>query len=109
MPDHDVAVEFDGPSHYYHNSTGSSSTSRDASRTKTAKTALRDFFLAKQCAKVVTVPSFAKVKNSPEKRRLYVKEKLAKEAGVTIAKEAGVNWCAPPVFELTMMMPRTIV
>jgi hypothetical protein len=28
LPEHDVAVEFDGPSHYYHNSTDSSSTSR---------------------------------------------------------------------------------
>jgi hypothetical protein len=72
--EYDVAVEFDGPSHYYHNGTDSSSTSRDASMTKTAKTELRDLLLAKQCAKVVTVPwfEFAKVKNSPEKRRLNV-------------------------------------
>jgi hypothetical protein len=87
LPEHDVAVEFDGPTHYYHNSNkDSSSTSRDASMTKTAKTELRDFFLAKQCAKVMTVPyfEFDRVKHSPEKRRLYVKEKLAKEAGGTI-------------------------
>jgi hypothetical protein len=86
LPEYDVAVEFDGPSHYYHNITDSSSTSRDASMTKTAKTELRDLLLAKQCAKVVTVPyfEFDRVLNSPEKRRLYVKEKLAKEAGVTI-------------------------
>ena len=86
LPDFDVAVEFDGPTHYYHNSTDTSSSSRDASMTKTAKTELRDLLLAKQCAKVVTVPyyEFDRVKHSPEKRRLYVKEKLAKEAGVTV-------------------------
>jgi hypothetical protein len=86
LPGYDVAVEFDGPTHYYHTSE-SSSTLRDASTaTRTAKTELRDFFLARRCAKVVTVPwfEFAAVKNSPEKRRLYVKEKLAKEAGVEV-------------------------
>jgi hypothetical protein len=86
LPKHDVAVESDGPSHYYHNSTDSSSSSRDASTTKTAKTELRDLFLAKQCAKVVTVPyfEFDRVMNSPEKRRLYVKEKLARDAGIVV-------------------------
>jgi hypothetical protein len=86
LPDYDVAVEFDGPTHYYHTSE-SSSTLRDASTTtRTAKTELRDFFLARQCAKVVTVPwfEFAAVETSLEKRRLYVKEKLAKEAGVEV-------------------------
>jgi hypothetical protein len=86
LPEYDVAVEFDGPSHYYHNITDSSSTSRDASMMRTAKTELRDIFLAKLCAKVVTVHyyEFDRVRHSPEKLRLYVKEKLAKEAGVTI-------------------------
>jgi hypothetical protein len=86
LPDYDVAVEFDGPTHYY-NTSESSSTLRGASTTtRTAKTELRDFFLAKQCAKVVTVPWFEldKLEGSPEKRRLYVKEKLAKEAGVEV-------------------------
>jgi len=86
LPDYDVAVEFDGPTHYYH-TPESSSTSRNASTTtRTAKTELRDFFLAKLCAKVVTVPyfEFDAVQGSPEKRRLYVKEKLAKEAGVDV-------------------------
>jgi hypothetical protein len=86
LPEHDVAVEFDGPTHYYHTSE-SSSTLRDASTTtRTAKTELRDFFLARQCAKVVTVPyfEFDAVEGSPEKRRLYVKAKLAKEAGVEV-------------------------
>jgi len=75
LPDYDVAVEFDGSTHYYHTSEASS-TSRDASSTmRTAKTELRDFFLARQCAKVVTVPyfEFDAVEGSPEKRRLYVK------------------------------------
>ena len=102
LPDFDVAVEFDGPTHYYHNSTDTSSSSRDASMTKTAKTELRDLLLAKQCAKVVTVPWFEwRRLGTPEKKRLYVKAKLA--------KEAGVKWCAPPGFGLTMMMPRTFV
>jgi hypothetical protein len=86
LPEYDVAVEFDGPTHYYHTSE-SSSTWRDASTTtRTAKTELRDFFLAKQCAKVVTVPwfEFAAVEGSPKKRGLYIKDKLAKEAGVEV-------------------------
>ena len=72
LPDYDVAVEFDSPTHYYHASEYSS-TSRDASTTtRTAKTELRDFFRARQCARVVTVPyfEFDAVKDSPEKRRL---------------------------------------
>jgi hypothetical protein len=86
LPDYDVAVQFNGPTHYYHTSE-SSSTSRDASTTtRTAKTELRDFFLATQCAKVVTVPWFelTELEGSPENWRLYVKEKLAKEAGVEV-------------------------
>jgi G:T-mismatch repair DNA endonuclease (very short patch repair protein) len=44
LPEYDVAVEFDGPTHYYHHTSESSSTSRDASTTtRTAKTELRDF------------------------------------------------------------------
>jgi hypothetical protein len=86
LPEYDVAVEFDGPTHYYHNNTDSSpTTSRDASPTRTAKTELRDLFLAKQCAKVVTVPWFEwRRLNSPEKRKMYVKEKLAAEAGIEL-------------------------
>jgi hypothetical protein len=84
LPEYDVAVEFDGPSHYYHSS--ASSSSRDASKMlRTAKTELRDWLLAKQCAKVVTVPYFAFDEcNTPEKRRAYVREKLAKEAVVEL-------------------------
>jgi hypothetical protein len=84
LPEDDVAVEFDGPSHYYHSS--ASSSSRDTSKMlRTAKTQLRDWLLAKQCAKVVTVPYFLFDEcNTPEKRRVYVREKLAKEAGVKV-------------------------
>jgi hypothetical protein len=47
LPDYDVAVEFDGPTHYY-NTSEFSSTSRGASTTtRTAKTELRDFLLAR--------------------------------------------------------------
>ena len=83
LPEYDVAVEFEGPSHYYHSS--ASSSSRDASRMlRTAKTELRDCLLAKQCAKVVTVPWFEwrDTGSTPERRRAYVREKLAKEAGI---------------------------
>jgi hypothetical protein len=83
LPEHDVAVEFDGPTHYYHNSDFSSL--RDALMTRTAKTELRDLFLAKHCAKVVTVPWFEwNALNSPEARSAYVRKKLAKEAGVDV-------------------------
>jgi hypothetical protein len=85
LPEYDVAVEFDGPSHYYHSS--ASSSSLDASKMlRTAKTELRDCLLAKQCAKVVTVPWFEwrDAGSTPEKRRAYVREKLAKEAGVEV-------------------------
>jgi hypothetical protein len=53
---------------------------------RTAKTELRDWLLAKQCAKVVTVPWFEwrDAGSTPEKRRVYVREKLAKEAGVKV-------------------------
>jgi hypothetical protein len=80
LPEDDVAVEFDGPSHYYHSS--ASSSSRDpSSMLRTAKTELRDWLLAKQCAKVVTVPWFewGDVRSAPEKRRAYVREKLVEE------------------------------
>jgi hypothetical protein len=82
LPEHDVAVEFDGPTHYY--TTGGASSSRDASTTRTAKTELRDVLLAKQCARVVTVPWFEwrDLGKTPEARRAYVKEKLTREAGV---------------------------
>jgi hypothetical protein len=84
LPEYDVAVEFEGPSHYYHSS--ASSSSRDASKmSRTAKTELRDCLLAKQCAKVVTVPWFEwRDAGNTEVRRAYVREKLATEAGVKV-------------------------
>jgi hypothetical protein len=83
LSEHDVAVQFDGPSHYYHNT--DSSSSQDASMTRTAKTELRDLFLAKQCAKVVTVPWLEwRALNTFKTRRAYVKKKLAKGTGVDV-------------------------
>jgi hypothetical protein len=83
LPEYDVAVEFDGPSHYCHSS--ASSSSRDTSMRRTAKTELRDLFLAKQCAKVVTVPWFEwRALNTFEARTAYIKKKLAKEAGIDV-------------------------
>lgn len=65
LPDHDVCVELNGPEHYYR--------CGDGSRALNFRTALRDFFLAKQCAKVVNVPyfEFAEVETSPESRKMY--------------------------------------
>jgi hypothetical protein len=48
LPDHDIAVEFDGPSHYY--SRGNFSPGGgDSTTTKNAKTELRDLFLDQRC------------------------------------------------------------
>ena len=82
LPEHDMCVEFDGPTHYYNDindeDLSASSPRYISARRRTAKTELRDLLLAKRCAKVVAVPwfEFYKVKNSPEKRRLYVRQKL---------------------------------
>jgi hypothetical protein len=80
LPDHDIAVEFDGPSHYYSNG-DSSPKDGDGTTTRTAKTELRDLFLGQRCAKVLTVPWFeySKFSASAVKRTLYVRELLAKE------------------------------
>jgi peptidoglycan hydrolase-like protein with peptidoglycan-binding domain len=84
LPVQDVAVEFDGPTHYYRKIEDSSS-SQDVRLTRTIKTKLRDFLLAKQCAKVVTVPYFQwGALNSLEERKAYVEDKLAKEAGIEV-------------------------
>jgi hypothetical protein len=80
LPDHDIAVEFDGPSHYYSNGE-SSPEDGDGTTTRTAKTELRDLFLGQRCAKVLTVPWFEVnwFNASAAKRTLYVRELLAKE------------------------------
>jgi hypothetical protein len=80
LPDHDIAVEFDGPSHYYSNGE-SSPEDGDGTTTRTAKTELRDLFLGQRCAKVLTVPWFeySKFNASAVERTLYVRELLAKE------------------------------
>jgi hypothetical protein len=80
LPDHDIAVECDGPSHYYNNS-DSSPEDGDSTTTRTAKTELRDLLLGQRCAKVLTVPwfEFSKFNASAMKRTLYVRQLLAKE------------------------------
>ena len=96
LPEHDVCVEFDGPTHYYSidddedlrdSSSSSSSSPRDVntSTLRNARTQLRDFFLAKRCAKVVAIPwfEFDKAQKSAEKLRRYVREKLL-DAGVDL-------------------------
>ena len=84
LPEHDMAVEFDGPTHYH--TTSGASSPRDASTTRTAKTELRDVLLAKHCARVVALPWFKwqDLGKMPEARRAYVKEKLAREAGAEV-------------------------
>jgi hypothetical protein len=83
LVDYDVAVEFDGPTHYYnvdnqYSPEGKIAMARTLLTTRTAKTELRDMFLAKQCTKVLTVPWF-EFNSSLGKRTLYVQEKLARE------------------------------
>jgi hypothetical protein len=81
--DHDVAVEFDGPSHYYYNDRNSCEESPVSSTARmTAKTELRNLFLEKRWAKVLTVPyfEFDVERNSPEKRAAYVQDLLTKLA-----------------------------
>jgi hypothetical protein len=71
--DHDIAVEFDGPSHFYSNGDSSS---------RTAKTELRDLFLGQRCNKVLTVPWFEFGNLNAlgaVKHTLYVRELLAEE------------------------------
>ena len=71
LPDHDVALEFDGPAHYYKDASGQRTT------TRTATTELRDMLLSKKCAKVVTVPYFEwQGLTTQEMRMSYVRQKL---------------------------------
>jgi len=89
LPDHDVAVEFDGPEHFITFSDGGEGAAPDdASRTstKTPSTELRDMFLSRRYRKVITVPWFEwselNGKGAAEKRK-YVAAKL-REVGVSI-------------------------
>jgi len=87
LPDHDIAIEFDGPTHFLNTSDGGKGGAPgDASRTttKTPKTELRDKFLRRRYRTVVSVPWFewAAAKGSAEKKA-YVAEKL-REAGVIV-------------------------
>ena len=85
LPDYDVAIEFDGPSHYYSNYRddyddrhGTPEVDESVMR-RTTKTQLRDFFLARRFAKLVTVPfyEFYRENEAGEERvREYVKNKL---------------------------------
>ena len=69
---HDVAVKFDGPTHYYEDASGQRTTMR------TNTTELRDMLLGKKCAKVVTVPYFEwHGLTTQEMRVAYVRQKLA--------------------------------
>jgi hypothetical protein len=86
LPEYDVAVEFDGPWHYYNDSQSSSpgcggDDDNSPATARTAKTELRNLFLAERCAKVVTVPWFEyqAFNDSPEKRAAYLRELLTKE------------------------------
>ena len=87
LPDHDVALEFDGPSHYYKSfvDTSSPEALRGASMLRTAKTELRDILLSERCAKVVTVPWFEwRHLHTERARQTYLREKLLREADVEI-------------------------
>jgi hypothetical protein len=82
LPDHDIAVEFDGPSHYYsYSNSNFSSGDGEGTMTRKAKTEMRDLFLGLRCTKVLTVPwfEFNTFNTSAVKRTLYVRELLAKE------------------------------
>jgi hypothetical protein len=89
LPDHDVAIEFDGPKHFIiFSDGGEGATPGDASRTstKTASTEMRDKFLRMRYGTVVSVPWFEWAelngKGAAEKRQ-YVAAKL-RAAGVSV-------------------------
>jgi hypothetical protein len=81
LPGYDVAVEFDGPWHYYNDF--DTSFSGGNSRIRTAETELRDLLLAKQCTKVVTVPWF-ELSGGVKKLQSYVRNQLEEQAGITL-------------------------
>jgi len=82
LPDGDVALEIDGPSHFINITDGGGNASR--SSTRAVRTELRDMFLARRHQAVVCVPWFewAELRGRAEKRH-YVAEKL-RGAGVHV-------------------------
>lgn len=84
LPDHDIAVEIDGPTHFFiedHAAAAAKSPdSEGPSLTTTPETELRDLFLSTYCAKVVSVPFTAARRHRTaagmRELRAFVKEKL---------------------------------
>jgi len=88
LPHNDVALECDGPTHFIA-SAGEGGALDDAARTtRTARTELRDMFLARRHRVVLSVPWFeyAELKSSTQ-RNEYVAAKL-RAAGVSVPAEA---------------------
>jgi len=90
LPDDDVAIEFDGPTHFMNiSNSGEGAAPGDASRTtRTTKTELRDQFLWRRYRTVLSVPHFEwdAAKGSAEKKA-YVAAKL-REVGVSVPASA---------------------
>jgi hypothetical protein len=94
LPDHDVAIEFDGPEHFisFSGSGEEGAAPGDASRasTKTPSTELRDKFLWRRYRTVVSVPWFEWAELNDKgaaARQAYVAAKLG-TAGVSIPAPA---------------------
>ena len=87
LPDNDIALEFDGPTHFIA-SAGEGGALDDAPRTtRTTRTELRDMFLARRHRVVLSVPWFEYAElaelNSSTQRNEYVAAKL-RAAGVSV-------------------------
>jgi hypothetical protein len=92
LPDHDVAIEFDGPTHFIIFSDGGKggAPGNAASRTtKTVKTELRDKFLGRRYRTVVSVPWFEWAelndKGAAEKKAYVVAKLTAAGVNVTVS------------------------
>jgi len=87
LPDDDVAIEFDGPSHFFINTSdgGEGGAPGDASRTtRTPSTELRDMFLWRRYRTVLSVPHFEwDEQRGSAARRAYVAAKL-RAVGVSV-------------------------
>ena len=89
LPDDDVAIEFDGPTHYFINTSdgGEGGAPGDASHTtKTPRTELRDMFLRRRYRTVLSVPWFewAEVRDKgAAEKKAFVAKKL-RAAGVSV-------------------------